>query len=128
MKIFINGKEHDLISTNKFCAIALSILSEKNYADVLVSTKNEIRVQINTEFITNSSILDEIENFLCECYDVQIGKKQEDMSSFQKREKEAEILWIIIKIQSCLENKESNNQKIIFYWHKKKLPPYMLKV
>ena len=65
MKIFINGKEHDLISTNKFCAIALSILSEKNYADVLVSTKNEIRVQINTEFITNSSILDEIENFLC---------------------------------------------------------------
>lgn len=105
--------------TDKFCAIALSILSEKNYVDVLVSTKNEIRVQINTEFINSNCILDEIETFLSECYDAQIGIKEEDMSFYQKRKKQYEILCIIIRIQSIIDDKESNDQKMIFFWAEK---------
>ena len=106
--------------TNKFCAVALSILSEKNYADILVNTKNEIRVQINTKFISPcKSVLDEMETFLNECYDVQAGIEEKDMSPAQQRIKRYEILSIIVRIQFEINNKEYKEQKIIFCWAKK---------
>ena len=106
--------------TDKFCAVALSILSEKNYTDVLINTKNEIRVQVNIEFINpRESVLDEIETFLNECYDVQGGNKEKDLSPRQKEKMRYEILSLIVRIQLEIDKKESNEQKIIFYWSKK---------